>query len=246
MVKLWTQNEEFATTQLTPQERQILDTQWAELFMPAWSFERKYINSRYASQGGVTVAVEAAKNALEELAFGGFNCGNSEIGISTIRPGQVGLVNGTVPEADNVWKWKHDTTKSAQGVGWENWIHSPTTATTSFAVNEDSFIYPMYIVEENCSPIIQGIKMDIGRTNILYYEVSPCRLRDYQTGLTLIPLPTTFWQPKMDVKVALNFKQAGVTEPRLGGFCIAKGSFLNSSHYAASTNTIITEATAQF
>lgn len=243
MVKLWTQNEEFATTKLTGQEKQILDTQWQELFMPAWSFERKYINSKYDH---VVTAVEAAKNALDELTFGGFNCGNSEIGISVIRPGQVGLVNGAVPEANNVWKWKHNTVRAAQGVGWENWIHSPTTATTAFSVHEDSFIYPMYVVEENCSPLIQGIKFDIGRTNILYYEVTPCRLRDYQTGLNLIPLPTQYWLPNMDVLVALDFKMAGVTEPRLGGFAIGKGSFLNSTHYAASTNTVSTEATAQF
>lgn len=243
MVKLWTQNEEFATTALTPQESQILQTQWNELFMPPWSFERKFIGAKYPL---VKTAVEAAKNALDELTFGGFNCGNSEIGICTIRPGQVGLVNGTPSEADNVWKWKHDTTKSAQGVGWENWIHSPTTATTAYTLHADEFIYPMYIVEEQCTPLIQGVKMDIGRTNILYYDVAACRLRDYQTGLNLIPLPTTFWLPKMDVKIALNFKYAAVTEPRLGGFCIAKGDFLDSSHYASSTNTIQTETTAQF
>jgi len=243
MVKLWTQNEEFATTALTPQEAQILQTQWNELFMPPWSFERKFINAKYAM---VKTACEAGKNALDELTFGGFNAGNGEIGISSIRPGHVGLVNGTVPEANNVWKWKHDTTKSAQGVGLENWIHSPTTATTAYNLNEDQFVYPMYIVEEQCTPTIQTVKMDIGRTNILYYDVANCRLRDYQTGLSLIPLPTTFWLPQMDVLVALNFTSAKVTEPRLGGFTIAKGNFLDSSHYASSTNTVQTETTAAF
>ena len=241
MVKLWTQNEEFATTALTPQESTILQTQWNELFMPPWSFERKFINAKYPL---VKTATEAAKNALDELTFGGFNCGNSEIGVGMIRPGQVGLVNGVVPEANNVWAWKHDTIKSAQGVGFENWIHSPTTATTSFNLHEDEFIYPMYIVEEQATPLIQTLKMDVGRTNILYYDVDSCRLRDYQTGISLIPLPTTYWLPEMDVLMALNFNAAGFVEPRLGGFCVAKGNFLDSTQYAASANTVITETNA--
>jgi len=241
MVKLVTQGEEFAETGLTGQEMGILKGQWKDLFMPEWSFERRFINSHFDK---VINAVECAKNALDELRFGGFNAGNSEIGISPIRPGHVGMTTGDVPEADNVWKWKHDTKKEAYNVGFEYWIHSPTTATTAFAVNEDEFIYPMYIVEENASPKIQTIKMNIGRTNILYYDVRASRLRDYQTGINLIPLPTTFWLPNMDVQVALGFKYAGVTEPRLGGFTIAKGSFLNATSYNVSTNTVVAVTTA--
>ena len=241
MVKLITQNEEFAETALTGQEMSILSGQWKDLFMPEWSFERRFINSHWDK---VVNAVQCAKNALDELRFGGFNAGNSEIGISPIRPGQVGLTDTAASEADNVWKWKHDTVKEANGVGFEYWIHSPTTATTAFAVNEDEFIYPMYIVEENASPKIQTVKMDIGRTNILYYDVRASRLRDYQTGLNLIPLPTTYWLPEMDVQMALGFKYAGVTEPRLGGFCVAKGSFLNATSYNDSTNTVVAVTTA--
>lgn len=238
MVRLAIQNEEFAETQLSTEEMNILSGQWKELFAPPWSFERSYIQGKWDT---VMKAVQAAKNSLDELKFGGFNCGSSEIGMSPIRPGHVGLVNGTVPEANNVWKWKHDTIKMAQGTGLENWIHSPTTATTAFTLHEDEFIYPMYIVEENCSPKIQLVKMDIGRTNILFYDVAASRLRDYQTGINLIPLPTTFWLPEMDVTVALGFKFDGCTEPRLGGFTIAKGSFLNSTNYVASTNSVTTE-----
>lgn len=243
MVKLAIQNEEFAETELTSDELSTLQGQWRELFAPPWSFERQYIQGKWNT---VLSAVKAAKNSLDELKFGGFNCGSSEIGITPIRPGHVGLVNGTVPEANNVWKWKHDTVRMAQNTGLENWIHSPTTATTAFTLNQDEFVYPMYIVEENCSPKIQLIKMDIGRTNILFYDVTASRLRDYQTGINLTPLPTTFWLPEMDVLVALGFKFAGVTEPRLGGFTIARGSFLNATNYAASTNTVATESVASF
>lgn len=243
MVKLTIQNEDFAETALTSEEMALLTEQWRELFMPPWSLERQFINSKWDN---VIRAVQVAKNALDELTFGGFNCGNSEIGFGMIRPGQVGLVNGAVPEANNVWKWKHDTLRAANAVGFENWIHSPTTATTAFAVNEDSFFYPMYIIEEQANAKIMTVKMDIGRTNVLHYDVCACRIRDYNTGLNLTPLPTTFWLPQMDILVALDFKQAGTTEPRLGGICVAKGSFLNSTHYIAATNTVATQATASF
>lgn len=241
MVNLAIQNATFAETALTPEEKSTWDQQWMELFMPPWSYERQFLNTKRAI---IDAGIRAAKNALDERKFGGLNAANSELGISMIRPGHVGLVNGTVPEADNVWKWKHDCVKSAQGVGLENWIHSPTTATTAYSIPEELFIIPLYIVEENCSPRIQTLKMDIGRANILYYDVCACRLRDYQSGYNLIPLPTTFWGPEVDVLVALQHKMNGTTEPRLGGFTVGQGWFLNSSNYVASTNTITTESIA--
>lgn len=241
MANLEVQNATFAETRLTAEEMLLLTTQWKELWMPPWSFERQFVNQRW---NNVLAGIQAGKNALEELKFGGFNCADSELGISPIRPGHVGLVNGTDPEADNVWKWKHDCVKAANAVGFENWIHSPTAPTTQFQIHEDSFIIPIYVLEENCSPRIQTIKMDIGRANILHYDVCASRLRDYATGTNLIPLPTTFWTPKQDVLVALQHKMNGTTEPRLGGFTVAKGSFLDATTYAASTHTVAVTNTA--
>jgi hypothetical protein len=241
MVVLTVQNATFAETGLTDEESQIWNTQWKELFVPPWSFERQFINSR---KDIVDAGIRAAKNALDERKFGGLNAANSEIGLSMIRPGQVGLVNGTVPEADNVWKWKHDCVKAANGVGFENWIHSPTTATTAYSVPKELFIIPLYVIEENCCPRIQTIKMDIGRANILHYDVAAARMKDYASGVNLIPLPTTYWAPEMDVLVALQHKMNGTTEPRLGGFTVGMGSFLDATTYAASTNTVTTTTTA--
>lgn len=238
MAILGIQGATFAETQLTPEERTLWETQWRELFMPPWSYERQFVNSRWNL---VIAGIQAAKNSLEELKFGGLNAANSEIGISCIRPGHVGLVNGVNPEADNVWKWKHDCIKEAQGVGFENWIHSPTAPTTAFTIHEDMFILPLYILEENCSPRIQTIKYTIGRSNILQYDVRASRIRDYQSGINLIPLPVSFWAPQVDVLVALGFKMNGTTEPRLGGFTIAKGQALDATAYAASTNTVVAE-----
>lgn len=240
MAVLEIQNATFAETALTGEETQLWEQQWRELFVPPWNFERQYINSKKSI---VDSFLRAAKNALDERKFGGINAANSEIGISMIRPGHVGLVNGTVPEADNVWKWKHDCVKAANAVGFEYWIHSPTVATTAYAIPDECFIMPLYIVEENCSPRIQTIKMDIGRANILHYDVAAARLRDYQTGTNIIPLPTTFWAPEMDVHIALQHKMNGTTEPRLGGFTVAYGSFLDATTYAASTHTVVTTTT---
>ena len=241
MVELTIQNATFAETALTPEEQTLWQTQYNELWYQPWSFERSFLNSRRAV---IDAGIRAAKNALDERKFGGLNAANSEIGISTIRPGHVGLVNGVDPEADNVWKWKHDCIKSANAVGFENWIHSPTAPTTAFSVCDDSFIIPLYIVEENCSPRIQTVKMDIGRANILHYDVAACRMRDYQSGVNLIPLPTTYWAPEMDVLVALGHKMNGTTEPRLGGFCVAEGQFLDATYYTASTHTVVAGTTA--
>lgn len=236
MVELAIQNATFAETALTPEENTLWNIQFNELWYPPWSFERRFVMSRRAI---VDAGIRAAKNALDERKFGGLNCANSEIGITTIRPGQVGLVEGNTPEANNVWKWKHDCIKETQGTGFENWIHSPTAPTTAFAINDDSFFIPLYILEENCSPRIQTVKLDIGRANILYYDVAACRMRDYASGVNLIPLPTTFWAPEMDVLVALGFKMNGTTEPRLGGFCVAEGNFLDATYYSASTHTVV-------
>lgn len=241
MVDLQIQGADFAETQLTGAEQKLWDDQWSQLFMPPWSFERQFINTKRAI---VDMGIRAAKNALDEKAFGGFNAANSEIGISPIRPGHVGLVNGTVPEADNVWKWKHDCVKAANAVGFEYWIHSPTVATTAYQIPEELFIIPLYIIEENCCPRIQTIKMNIGRANILYYDVCAARMKDYATGVNLIPLPTSFWGPKNDVHIALQHKNIGSTEPRLGGFTCGLGNFLDATTYAASTHTVTITQTA--
>lgn len=243
MVVLGIQNATFAETALTGEEEAIFNAQWASLFCAPWSFERRFVDSK---MNVVKAGLRAAKNALNERKFGGLNGANSELGLTPIRPGQVGLVNGNNPESNNVWKWKHDCVKATNGVGFENWIHSPTSPTTAFAVNDDSFFIPLYIFEENCSPRIQTIKMDIGRANILYYDVTMSRIRDYVSGMNIIPLPTSFWAPDMDVLIALQHKMNGTTEPRLGGFCVAEGQFLNASTYIASTNTVVPQFTASF
>lgn len=240
MVLLAIQNEDYAQTSLTPTEGALFDKQFNDLFMPAWSLERQFIGSK---MNLVRTALEVAKNSLEELTFGGLNCGNGEIGFSMIRPGHVGLVEGAVPESNNVWPWKHDCVKIVNAVGFENWIHSPTTATTAFAVNHDEFVYPMYIAEETTNAKIQCVKMDIGRTNVLWYDVVNCRLTT-EDGLDLIPLPTTFWLPDTDAILALGFMAAGYVAPRLGGFTVAKGSFLNATNYIAATNSIAAQIVA--
>jgi len=243
MVQLAVQNETFAETALTPEEANIWRVQFKELFYPPWSYERQFLASR---MGVIEQGIQAAKNALEEKKFAGFNCADGELGISPIRPGHVGLVESAACEANNVWKWKHDCVKAANGVGFENWIHSPASATTAYQIPTDAFIMPLYILEENCSPRIQTVKMDIGRADILYYDVCASRIRDYTSGINLIPLPTTFWSPKQDVLVALQHKMNGTTEPRLGGFTVALGSFLDAATYIASGATVTTQTTASF
>ena len=241
MVVLAIQGATFAETALTGEEEALFNAQWASLFCAPWSYERRFIDSR---MNVVKAGVRAAKNALDERKFGGINAANSEIGLSMIRPGQVGLVEGATPESNNVWKWKHDCVQATNGVGCENWIHSPTAAATAFAVTDDSFFIPLYIFDENCCPRIQTVKLNIGRSNILYYDVCASRIRDYVSGMNIIPLPTTFWGPNDDILIALQHKMNGTTEPRLGGFCIAEGQFLNASTYIAATHTVATQFTA--
>jgi len=237
-VKLAIQGEEFARTPLTAEEREIFDTQFRELFYPPWSLERQYIQSKYDI---IIQALEVAKNALEDRRFGGFNAGDNEIGMSPIRPGHVGLCHDgtyTNAEADNTWKWIKSASKPSYNTGFDTWIHSPTSDTTAFSVHKDCFILPLYIVEESASPKLQTIKIDVGRTDILYYDVSACRIRDAKTGISLIPLPTMFWGPNTDVLVAVQAKEAGTLEIRLGGFTFALGSFLDATTYQPDGNSV--------
>lgn len=240
-IKLAIQNESFGTEPLTPDEAKLFQQQWNELFHPPWSLERRYINSK---MDVVRRGVEAAKEALEEKRFGGFNCGSNELGISPIRPGHVGLVGGTYSKADNKWKWDDASTESGNGTGFEALVCSPETATTAFSVHEDSFIIPLYLVEEAANPKIQTVKLDIGRSDVLYYDISACRIKDATNGISLAPLPTTFWGPSVDVTMTVQTKAAGQVEARIGGFTVALGTFLDASTYDADTNTVSTETTA--
>lgn len=245
-IKLAVQNEEFTTSPLTDIERALFEEQWKELFHPPWSLERQFLELK---KPVVLRGIEAAKNALDEITFGGFNAQANELGISPIRPGHVGLCHDgsyTNAEADNTWKWKGGklATAPAYNAGFDGWIHSPSSDTTAFTVHEDAFIIPLYIVEESASPKLACIKMDVGRSDILYYDVGACRLRDARSGISLIPLPTTFWGPNTDVLVAVQAKEAGSLDIRLGGFTVARGSFLDATTYTPSTNTVATATVA--
>lgn len=240
MVDLDVQHESFAETALTPGEMELFDAQWNALFFPPWSFEREFINTRKAQ---VDQGVRAAKNALDEKNFGGFNAGANEIGISTIRPGQVGLCRSgadTNAEGDNTWVWtRRNGTVPAYNAAYDCWIHSPNTVATALTLHKDQFVIPLYIVEQSTSPKLQTVKIDIGRSDILYYDCAANQIRDARAGLSLYPLPTTFWGPEISVLISIQTKVAGALELRLGGFCVALGTFLNASTYNGSTHTIV-------
>lgn len=246
MVHLSVQNETFAETELTPDEFATFEAQWKALFMPPWSLERELINSRW---NDVLAGVKAGKNALDERRFGGFNGGANEIGISTIRPGHVGLIGDATAlttEGDNTWVWtRRNATIPGYNVGYDGWIHSDAAVTTAFVVHRDSFIIPLYVVEQSTSPKLQTIKINIGRTDILWYDCAPNQLRDAKSGISLYPLPTTFWGPEVDVIVSIQAKVAGAMELRLGGFTVALGTFLDGGSYTVyQTNSTQPQITA--
>lgn len=242
MVKLNIQGATFSEAQLEASEMAIFDAQWRELFMPQWSLERQLVNSRL---GHVKKAIAAAKNDFKGKKFGGFNAQAGEVGISPIRPGHVGLADTGGAEGDNTWIWTEASTAPAADVGFDNWIHSPTSATTAFSIHEDSFIYPFYIAEESPTPILQTIKMDIGRSDILYLDVSAGRIRDQKSpGASYIPLPNTFWSPNSDALIGVQTKKSGYLDIRLGGFTIAEAEFLDATCYDDDTNTVVAETSA--
>jgi len=243
-IELTVKKAEFAYTPLTAEERSLFEKQFADLFYPPWSLEREFILSR---KDFVIDGIQAAKRALKDKAFGGFNASAGEIGISPIRPGHVGLCHDgayTIAEADNTWKWIKNATAPTYNTGFDGWIHSPSSDTTAFSVHKDSFIIPLYIVEESASPKLQTIKIDVGRSDILYYDVSACRLRDARTGISLIPLPKMFWPPETDVLVAVQAREAGTLDIRLGGFTVALATFLDATVYQPDGNTVKTATKA--
>jgi len=242
MVELDVQHETFAVTALTPEEQELFNTQWNALFFPPWSLERELINSRMAV---VEQGISAAKNSLDERKFGGFNAGANELGISTIRPGHVGLVGDTA-EGDNTWVWtRRNATAPADDAAYDCWIHSPSAAATAFSLNRNEFVIPLYIVEQSTSPKLQTVKIDIGRSDVLYYDCAANQLKDERSGISLYPLPATFWGPTIDVLISIQASVAGAVTLRLGGFCVALGTFLNASSYVVNeTNSVTTYVTA--
>lgn len=230
------QNEQFTTTELSKgDEEQTFMREFKQLYGPDWNLEKRYLYSRLSD---ILKGISIAKNELKDRTFGGFNCGANEIGWSPIRPGHVGLVGGSYAESDQVWAFSAATADPSNSTGFEYWIHSPAAATTAFKVHEDSCIIPLYIVEESTTPKIQTVKMDIGRSDVLPIDVQAASMRDESSGISLIPLPFTFWGPEMDVLVALQCKKGGMISPRLGGITVALGTFLDATVYTASTNSV--------
>ncbi len=237
-IKLTVQDAEYAFTPLTAEERSLFEKQFADLFYPPWSLEREFITSR---KSFIIDGIQAAKRALKDKAFGGFNASAGEIGITPIRPGQIGLCHdatNTVAVADNAWKWINNASGAGYNTAFDVWIQSPTSAGTAFTIHKDSFIIPLYIIEESASPKLQTIKIDVGRSDILYYDVTAARFRDARTGISLIPLPKMFWPPETDVLVKVQASEPGTLNIRLGGFTVAYATFLDATVYQPDGNTV--------
>lgn len=234
-------NANFAEDDLQKEEMDTFTAQWAEMFMPAWSLERQLINSRLDV---VLKAIKASKNIFVKK-FGGFNPQGGEFGLTPIRPGQVGICAATVSEGNNTWIWPAATTAPGTAVGFDGWIHSPTAATTPYTLPLNLNIYPFYLAEESPTPILQTVKMDINRANILWLDMSAGHIRDPKApNVCFYPLPNTFWSQQTNVEISIQTKKAGYMDLRLGGFAIGQTEMLDASSYTASTNTVTATKTA--
>ena len=234
-------NANFAEDELEKLEMDTFTAQWAEMFMPAWSLERQLINSRLEI---VLKAVKASKNIFVKK-FGGFNPQGGEFGLTPIRPGIAGLCAATVAEGNNSWIWAAPTTAPGTAVGFDGWIHSPTGATTPYTLPANVNIYPFYCAEESTTPILQTVKMDINRANILWIDMSAGHIRDPKApNICFYPLPNTFWTEQTNVEVSIQTKKTGYMDLRLGGFTIAETEMLDASSYTASTNTVTATKTS--
>jgi len=232
------QGAQFSVAAIDPSELSLFQVQLDELFTAPWSIERQLIKAR---QPIIENIIGIAKNEFKGKGFGGFNAHGGEFGVSPIRPGQVGMAGTSAGEGDNTWIWAANTASPATSTGFTNWIHSPTTATTAFAVPMDpgELVYPFYCVEENPSPILQTVKYDLGRSDILFLDVSAGRVRDSKApDVSYYMLPSTIWKPATNVLLAIQTKKAGYLDLRLGGFVFAEAEFLDATTYNTSTNTV--------
>lgn len=215
--------EKFTCAPLSPEELELFKAQFAELMSMLGSDERKIMLARV---GQYVLGMRIIKQSLNNVLFTGVNAGDTELGMSLIRPQftKSNTVANTPGPYATIYRPNWGLALVANT--WRDWIYdgagNPMTLGKDFGwvvTHLKSLISP--------TPFFSEVRFVVGRTGVLIpADVRNLALGDTENNIPIIPLPTMYSIPKASFYARAMGDVNGIDNVPLGGLVFGLGRAL--------------------
>ena len=208
----------FPATELTEQELKKLDQQLDNLFGPkdgvVYELLQTYKNS-------IRAFVKVVKQKLNNSIFGGMVAGDTEIGIAPIRPAHF---------KDNGGNSLLGTNVVAKGDVFEVTFNSNWETLAEGSLHDDVGILLLGVIGVSASPIVDGIRIQVGQRSLLPIDIGNVKIRDNRNDVAIWNINSIPITPKEYFKIEVHSPTTGVTDQiKLLGLTVGLGRFLKQN-----------------
>lgn len=200
-------------------EQSYFDSAFNFILGTSDSVERALLLSR---RDVVLAAVRAVKAAVSPAnpAFRGLTPGDTELGMSPIRPVHTRFASLGHPD-----KWDF----SINAETWTDWLVD-NVAATGYTLDKRMGQVILYMKSYDVSPLGSEVKFKIGTTEFMPVDVRNIQLGDNINNVPFYPLPSMLVLPSVDSLYAQLFSDyGGSTKTAIGGLTIGLGAFLKNA-----------------
>ncbi|MFA6358889.1 MAG: hypothetical protein WCY09_09565 [Candidatus Omnitrophota bacterium] len=210
--------EKFTLAPLTQDELELFKAQFADLMSMVGSDERKIMLARVEQY---ILGLRAIKSSLNGTLFTGVNAGDTELGMSLIRP-QFTRNNAIANLAAYRANWNQTLVANT----WTDWIFDG--AGQPMLLGRD-FGWVVTHLKSLTAPVpfFSEIRFVVGRTGIMLpADVRALQMADTENNVSIIPLPTMYSIPKASFYARAKADSGGIDNVPLGGILFGLGRAL--------------------
>jgi len=212
---------DYEMSDLDAEEQNIFENQFEALLNADGSVERQVLRDRKSVCNSF---VRAAKYALDNKKFKGFNPADMELGFGLIRPGHTKVAN--VVRAN----W-FTAVPVAGPAAWVQHIGGPGAA-VGFQLSEDHALCITHLTSlDTPNPLVVETRFANGREILIPYDMRSIALGDNDTQVAVYPIPTVWAMPESILLQRIEGDRVGNTNLKLGGITVGTGRFMSQEDY---------------
>ena len=215
--------EKFTLAPISQDELDLFKAQFGDLMSMVGSDERKIMLARVEQY---IMGMRAIKQSLNSVGFTGVNAGDTELGMSLIRPQftKSNTVANTPGPFATIYRPNWGLTLVAGT--WRDWIYDG--AGNPMTLGKD-FGWVVTHIKSLTSPVpfFSEIRFVVGRTGVLIpADVRALQLADTENNIPIVPLPTMYSIPKASFYARAMSDVNGIDNVPLGGLVFGLGRAL--------------------
>lgn len=218
MVRFESVDVDYPATPLNDRELAKFTAQLDNLFGPKDGVIYELLQT-YKNQ--IKGFVEAVKQALGNATFGGQVAGDTEIGLTPIRPAHLTLVDAT-----------------ADGDRFKVSFDAPWKTAAEGTMDDDAGIILFGLIDlydgSTANARIDGVRVTVGQRTLLPIDVGNAVLKDNRNGVAVWNFNSIPVVPKEYYKIEVHSPDSNSSTPTNGvfkllGLTVARGRFLKSN-----------------